>query len=153
MRVATLLLPIVAVLFTSSAQAAPSAAEQATLACVAKAEGAGSGLACFGAIYAACVKPANADDAACGARELAFWQSQMDKAWKDAKPEIDGYAELKPDQLAAQKAFDTYRMKSCAIADKVDPGTMPGRSALCRAEITAQRALLLRRIAYSLGEH
>ena len=149
-----IILAVTGLMLCAGAAQAAGSADKATLACVTKAEDGGvSGLKCFGTIYADCMKAANADDSVCGTKELAFWQSEMDKAWSDAKSGIDGYPEIKPDQMAAQKAFNDYRTKTCAIADKVDPGTMPGRSALCRAEITAQRALTLRRISYSLGEH
>lgn len=147
-------LSVAATMLLAGAAHAAGPAEKTALACIAKVEQEGvSGLKCFGTVYADCMKSANADDAACGARELSFWQSEHDKAWKDAKPGIDGYAEMRPAQMAAEKEFNDYRQKACAIADKVDPGTMPGRSALCRAEITAQRALMLRKIVYSLGEH
>lgn len=143
-----------AVMVFAGAASAAGGADKATLACVTKAEDSSvSALKCFGTVYADCMKGANADDAVCGTRELAFWQPELDRAWKDAKLALDGYAEMKPDQVAAQKAFSDYREKSCFIADKVDPGSIPGRAALCRAEITAQRALMLRRISYSLGEH
>ena len=108
---------------------------------------------CIGLIQAECLKPADADPAACAAKELAFWQGQLDGTLKRATKAVAAYPEMAKPQGDAQKAWLVFRDKACAIADHVDPGTMPGGSAFCRAEVTAERVFMLRRIIASLEEH
>ena len=107
---------------------------------------------CIGMIFADCTKAANADDRACGAKELAFWQGQLDATFKRALKD-SVYPNMAKDQGDAQKAWLVFRDKACVLADNVDPGTMPGGSAYCRAEVTAERVFMLRRVVYSLEEH
>ena len=134
--------------------AGPTPDGKKVTACMDAADTAGkSSASCIGMILAACNTKPDADDPACTAKELAFWQGQLDTSLKDALASEAAYPEIVQDQKDAQKAWLVFRTKACAIADKVDPGTMPGGSAYCRAEVTAQRVFMLRRIAASLGEH
>jgi uncharacterized protein YecT (DUF1311 family) len=156
MRTVGLLLIILA--FGASAipaAAGPADAAHKTLACLDKAEAdQTSTFVCIGIIQSSCL--ANNPDpsaSACAAKELQFWQVQLDKSWTAAQASLRGYPEMLPDQTAAQKLFLQYRDKSCAIADKVDPGTMPGGSAACQAKETALRVIGLRAIVASLSEH
>jgi uncharacterized protein YecT (DUF1311 family) len=107
---------------------------------------------CIGMIFADCNKAPNADMNACGAKELAFWQGQLDTTLKRALKDAV-YPNMAKDQGDAQRAWLIFRDKACVLADNVDPGTMPGGSAYCRAEVTAERVFMLRRIVYSLEEH
>jgi len=133
--------------------AAASPAEKPAAACLASAQDAGSDVShCVGLIAAAC-KKSGGDDADCAKKELAFWQAELGTAWKEAKPLLAGYPDLAHDQTAAQALWLQYRDKSRAIADKVDPGTMPGGSAACRMRETAARAIAVRSIVDSLSEH
>jgi len=128
--------------------------EKKVVACMdaADAEGKFAG-GCIGVITAECLKPADADPAACAAKELAFWQGQLDTTLKRATKAVASYPDMAKPQSDAQKAWLVFRDKACAIADHVDPGTMPGGSAGCRAEVTAERVFMLRRIIASLEEH
>ncbi|HEY1632066.1 MAG TPA: lysozyme inhibitor LprI family protein [Rhizomicrobium sp.] len=144
---------IAAVALGLTAPALGTPAEKPTLACLETAQDNGADPQhCVGLIVASC-KRAGASDVDCAARELAFWQSKLDKAWKEAKPVLAGYPDLARDQRDAQALWLQYRDKSCAIADKVDPGTMPGGSAACRMRETAARAIAVGSIVDSLSEH
>lgn len=137
-----------------SAHAAPPDPAWKTVACMVSADAAGTFAgACIGMIYADCMKPAGADAGRCGGRELAFWQGQLDRTLKQAMASVAAYPDMVKPQSDAQKAWLAFRDKSCVIADHVDPGTMPGGSAYCRAEVTAERVFMLRRIIVSLEEH
>jgi len=150
---AILIAAVAAMACWGSAAATPDTAKK-TLSCVAAAEAKlASPGPCVGIITAACV--AGKDEGAqetCAAQELAFWQAQLDKSWKQAGPLLKG-AHLLDDQAAAQKLWLQYRDKSCTIADKVDPGMMPGGSARCRMEETAARTFAVRAIVDALSEH
>jgi uncharacterized protein YecT (DUF1311 family) len=133
--------------------AAPAIDGKKVAACMDAADDAGKFAGnCIGMIFADCNKAPNADINACGAKELAFWQGQLDATLKRARKDL-AHADEAKDQSDAHKAWLTFRDKACAIADTVDPGTMPGGSAYCRAEVTAERVFMLRRITYSLEEH
>jgi uncharacterized protein YecT (DUF1311 family) len=137
-----------------SAHAAPPDPAGKTLACMVSAEAAGTFAGpCIGMIYAACMKPAGANAGRCGGRELTFWQAQLDTTLKQAMAAVAAYPDMVKPQSEAQKAWLAFRDRACMIADHVDPGTMPGGSAYCRAEVTAERVFMLRRIIVSLEEH
>ncbi|HJW41204.1 MAG TPA: hypothetical protein VJ476_08245, partial [Rhizomicrobium sp.] len=111
---------------TLSAQAAPPDPARKTIACMASADVAGTFAGgCIGLIYADCMKPPNADSGRCGARELAFWQGQLDTTLKQSTAAVAGYPDMMKPQSDAQKSWLAFRGKACAIADHVDPGTMP----------------------------
>ncbi len=137
----------------AGAAPAPAVDGKKVTACMDAADNAGkfSG-PCIGMIYADCNKQPNADNSACAAKELAFWQGQLDATFKRAMKD-SVYPGMAKDQGDAQKAWLIFRDKACVIAGNVDPGTMPGGSAYCRAEVTAERVFMLRRITYSLEEH
>ena len=147
----------VLLLAVSAAHAAAADAAKKTRACLAAAQTQGGNpQLCVGLIAAACLKTAKDEDmpeAACAAQELAFWQTELDRNWKALQPLLAGFPEAKGPQLAAQKAWLDYRDKSCAVADKVDPGMMPGGTARCRMEETAARAIALRQLVDALSEH
>lgn len=145
------LFAIAALVLAAPAHAASADSGKATLTCLDSADSNGTDPGrCVGTISAACMHGGpDPSESACAARELAFWQGQLDKAWKEAKPLLATY----PEQVEAQALWLKYRDKSCAMADKVDPGTMPGGSASCRMRETAARAIAVRTIAYSLSEH
>jgi len=152
MRLGLLSFAIAAVL--SGVPAAAAVPQKAVTACMDTADAADKLPAnCLGLILADCKKAPNADENACAAKELAFWSEQLGSVLKAATAAMSGYPELAKPQGDAQKAWLLFRDKACAIADKVDPGTMPGGSAWCRAEVTAERVFMLRRISASLGEH
>jgi len=143
-----------------AASAAPAAAADTAKkaqTCLAAAEmQGGNKQLCVGLIAAACLKTAKDEqtpEAACAARELAFWQAELDRNWKALQPLLAGFPEAKGPQLAAQKTWLDYRDKSCAVADKVDPGMMPGGTARCRMEETAARAIALNQLVDALSEH
>ena len=137
-----------------SAQAAAPDPGKKIIACMDAADAAGKFAGgCIGIIQADCPKPADADPSACAGKELAFWQGQLDITLKRATKAVAGYPEMAKPQSDAQKAWLVFRDKACAIADHVDPGTMPGGAAACRAEVTAERVFMLRRIVASLEEH
>lgn len=150
-----LVLAVLAMLASLAPSTASAAVDGKTVvACMDAADAAGKFAgACIGLLYADCNKLPNAGDAACAAKELAFWQGQLDTMLKRATKDVAGDPALVKDQADAQKSWTTFRDKACGIADKVDPGTMPGGSANCRAEVTAERVFMLRRIAASLEEH
>jgi uncharacterized protein YecT (DUF1311 family) len=135
------------------AAAAPAADGKKVVACLDTADAADTFAgSCIGLIFADCNKGPNADANACGAKELAFWQGQLDTTFKRALKD-SVYPHMAKDQGDAQKAWIIFRDKACLLADNVDPGTMPGGSAYCRAEVTAERVFMLRRIVFSLEEH
>jgi uncharacterized protein YecT (DUF1311 family) len=149
-----LIFAIAALVLAGAAHAAPSGPIDARVLCLKSASDNGRDPSrCVGVVYAACMKAPNAAEADCNARELAVWQGVLDDAWKLAKPLLAAYPDVARDQTDAQALWLKYRDKSCAIADKVDPGTMPGGSAACRARETAARVVDLRGIIYSLSEH
>jgi uncharacterized protein YecT (DUF1311 family) len=145
------LFAIAALMLTGPAHAASADPGKATLTCIDSAVSKGTDSErCVGAISVACMRDGpDRSESACFTRELAFWQVLLDKAWKEAKPLLADF----PEQIEAQALWLKYRDKSCAIADKVDPGTMSGGSAACRARETAARVVDLRGIIYSLSEH
>jgi uncharacterized protein YecT (DUF1311 family) len=149
-----LLAAVFAALVIPPAQAAATSADgKKVVACMDAADNADKFAgSCIGMIFADCNKAPNADMKACGARELAFWQGQLDTTLKRALKDAV-YPNMAKDQGDAQKAWLTFRDKACVLADNVDPGTMPGGSAYCRAEVTAERVFMLRRIIFSLEEH
>ncbi len=151
LEIRALFLALVALTLAAPAHAASADPGKATLACLDSADSNGTDPGrCVGAIEAACMHGGpDPSESACAAREFAFWQAQLDKAWKEAKPLLATY----PEQVEAQGLWLKYRDKSCAIADKVDPGTMPGGSAACRMRETAARAIAVRAIVDSLSEH
>jgi uncharacterized protein YecT (DUF1311 family) len=135
------------------AAAAPTADGKKVVACLDAADAADKFAgSCIGLIFADCNKRPNADANACGAKELAFWQGQLDTTFKRTLKD-SVYPNMAKDQGDAQKAWIIFRDKACLLADNVDPGTMPGGSAYCRAEVTAERVFMLRRIVFSLEEH
>lgn len=140
-------------LLATPALAAGNAAEKPALACLEAAEDSGSDAERCVELIAGPCKKSGGNDSDCAGRELAFWQAQLDAAWKKAKPLLAGYPDLARDQTAAQALWLQYRDKSCIIADKVDPGTMPGGSAACRMRETAARTIAVRAIVDSLSEH
>ena len=147
-----LLAAAIACMALPASGAAPDDGKKVT-ACMDAADNAGKFAGnCIGMIYADCNKQPNADDAACAAKELAFWQGQLDMTYKRALKD-SVYPGMAKDQSDAQKAWLTFRDRACVLADKVDPGTMPGGSAYCRAEVTAERVFMLRRVTFSLEEH
>ena len=140
--------------FAPPAQAAAPDPGKKVVACMDAADAAGKFAGgCVGMIQADCLKPADADPSACAGKELAFWQTQLDITLKRATKAVAGYPDMAKPQSDAQKAWLVFRDRACAIADHVDPGTMPGGAAACRAEVTAERVFMLRRIVASLGEH
>jgi uncharacterized protein YecT (DUF1311 family) len=148
-----LLAAAVAAFAAPVAQAAAPSADGKVVACMDAADAAGKlAGSCIGMILADCKKATKADVDACGKKELAFWQGQLDATLKRALKD-SAYPNMAKDQGDAQQAWLTFRDKACVLADNVDPGTMPGGSAYCRAEVTAERVFMLRRIIYSLEEH
>ncbi|MEJ1970724.1 MAG: lysozyme inhibitor LprI family protein [Rhizomicrobium sp.] len=149
------IVPVLAVALCALAPLPAAAASPKQVeACMAANDDAGRPqFSCIGMLYRDCTKQPNAEDAACAAGELAFWNAQL-AAWsKQAFQAVAAYPELAKDQADAQKSWSAFRDKSCTIADKVDPGMMPGGSAYCRAQVTAERVFLLRQIGTALSEH
>ena len=63
-----------------------------------------------------------------------------------------GFKEISKAVADAQKIWAQQRDALCPVFDKVDPGALPGDGAYCRMQVTAQRALLLRRLGAAVSK-
>lgn len=114
------------------------------------------GAKCIGIVADPCIKAIRDDDTsatrakACAARELAVWDEEISAALKA----IDTAGrDIKAPVAAAQKSWRDSRDRLCPAFDKIDPGMFVGGANYCRLHETAQRALMLRRLAAAVGEH
>jgi uncharacterized protein YecT (DUF1311 family) len=122
--------------------------------CLAKADKADSlGTACIGRIADPCIGKADRDTAksrACAERELAVWNAVSEAASKRVR--AGGFKEITKALTDSQKSWAQHRDALCPFFDKVEPGSLPGDAAYCRMQVTAQRALLLRRLGDAVNE-
>jgi hypothetical protein len=124
-------------------------------ACLAKADKAGDlGTACIGAIADPCTRKADNDVAkakTCAERELAVWEAVTEAATRRVR--AGGFKDISKAVADSQKSWAQQRDALCPVFDKIEPGMLPGAGAYCRMQITAQRALLLRRLGDAVNEH
>jgi hypothetical protein len=154
-----LLLTIVALLHAACLPAGaqqPSPADLKSInECLAKADKAGDlGTACIGQIADPCTRKAGNEVAkakACAERELAVWNAISDAAGRRVR--AGGFKDISQAVADSQKSWAQQRDALCPVFDKIDPGTLPGDGAYCRMQVTAQRALLLRRLGAAVNEH
>lgn len=124
-------------------------------ACLAKSDRSGEfGAACIGTIADPCTQAAGGDTTrvkACAERELAVWDAVAAAATKRVR--AGGFKVISKAVADSQKSWAQQRDALCPVFDKVDPGTLPGDGAYCRMQVTAHRALLLRRLGAAVNEH
>jgi hypothetical protein len=146
---------LLALCLSAEAKPASPADLKAINGCLASADKAGEfGAACIGTIADPCTQKAGSDVArakACAERELAVWDAVAEAA--TARVRAGGFKDISKAVADSQKSWAQQRDALCPVFDKVDPGTLPGDGAYCRMQVTAQRALLLRRLGAAVNEH
>ena len=146
---------LLALCMSADAKPASPADLKAINACLASADKAGEfGSACIGTIADPCTQKAGSGIAkakACAERELAVWDAVAEAATKRVR--AGGFKDISKAVADSQKSWAQQRDALCPVFDKVDPGTLPGDGAYCRMQVTAHRALLLRRLGAAVNEH
>jgi hypothetical protein len=146
----------IVLIFPLMASAASSPPDRKSIAACLEAAADEFGVKCIGIVADPCIKAIKDDDTsaskakACAARELAVWDEEIGAALKA----IDTAGrDIKAPVAAAQKSWRESRVRLCPAFDKIDPGMFVGGANYCRLHETAQRALMLRRLAAAVGEH
>ena len=136
------------------AQAAP-ADMKAISDCLKKADDSGAlGANCIGIVADPCVEKSdkmNAKTKACAARELAVWTALTEGASK--RVNAGGFKDIRTAVAESHKGWMQLRDKLCPVFDKIEPGFLPADGTYCRMQVTAHRALLLRRLGDAVNEH
>lgn len=112
------------------------------------------GTNCIGRISGTCMRKADNDVAktkACAERELAVWITVSEAAGKLVR--AGGFKDITKAVADSQRSWVQQRDALCPVFDKIEPGMVPGGAAYCRMQVTAQRALLLRRLGAAVNEH
>jgi hypothetical protein len=140
----------------ASAQLAAAPADTKTISdCLKKAEDAGQlGNNCIGIVADPCVEKSdkmNATTKACAARELAVWTALTEAAKKRVR--AGGFKDVSAAVAESDKGWMQLRDKLCPVFDKIEPGFLPADGTYCRMQVTAHRALLLRRLGDAVNEH
>ena len=145
---------LLALCLSVEAKPASPADLKAVNACLASADKAGEfGAACIGTIADPCLQAAGGETTrakACAERELAVWDAVAEAATRRIR--AGGFKEISKAVADAQKIWAQQRDALCPVFDKVDPGALPGDGAYCRMQVTAQRALLLRRLGAAVSK-
>lgn len=156
MKVWTVCLVAIALAWPVAASAASSTQDKTPISTCLEGAADGLGTGCIGIVADPCIKALKDDDTratkakACAARELAVWEKEMSSALKA----IDSAGrDVKAPVALAQKPWRESRERLCPAFDKIDPGMFVAGATYCRLHETAQRALLLRRLAEAVGEH
>ena len=145
---------VVAALFAGAAQAQPTAQDADAIKACLKRQEAALGHACIGIVADPCTEAAGGDAAkrkACADRERAVWQAELEAALRGVRK--GGFKDITESVTQAQKSWETSLRTLCPIFGKIEPGTLPGDAATCTMVETANRALLLRRLAWAVNEH
>jgi hypothetical protein len=111
------------------------------------------GTRCIGAVADPCRAKANNEtdkNRACAQRELLVWNALTEAAGKRVR--AGGFKEITAALAQSDKSWKEQRDALCPVFDKVEPGSLPGDAAYCRMQITANRALLLRRLGDAVNE-
>ena len=123
--------------------------------CLKKADDSGAlGASCIGIVADPCVEKSDKTSAktkACAARELAVWTALTEGASKRVK--AGGFKDISAAVAESDKGWTQLRDKLCPVFDKIEPGFLPGDGTYCRMQVTAHRALLLRRLGDAVNEH
>ena len=125
--------------------------------CLKKADSAdpfGLGNNCIGLVADPCVEKSDKTGAktkACAARELAVWTALTEGASKRVK--AGGFKDISAAVAESDKGWIQLRDKLCPVFDKIEPGFLPADGTYCRMQVTAHRALLLRRLGDAVNEH
>jgi uncharacterized protein YecT (DUF1311 family) len=112
------------------------------------------GTSCIGLIADPCRAKTNNDtdkNRACAARELAVWNAILETAGKHVR--AGGFKEITKALADSEKAWTAQREVLCPTFDKIEPGFLPGDANYCRMQITANRALLLRKLGAGVNPH
>ena len=137
------------------AQLAMPADTKAISDCLTKADDAGQlGNNCIGIVADPCVEKSDkmgARTKACAARELAVWTALTEGASKRVK--AGGFKDISAALAESDKGWTQLRDKLCPAFDKIEPGFLPADGTYCRMQVTAHRALLLRRLGDAVNEH
>jgi len=144
----------VAALLAVAAQAQPTATDTGAIKACLKRQEAALGHACIGVVADPCTDAAGGDTAkskACADRERAVWQAELDAALRGIRQ--GGFKDIIESVTQAQKSWENSLRTLCPIFGKIEPGTLPGDAATCTMIETANRALLLRRLAWAVNEH
>ncbi len=88
---------------------------------------------------------------ACAERELAAWIAVSESANKLVR--AGGFKDISKAVADSQRSWLQQRDALCPVFDKIEPGFLAGGAAYCRLQVTAQRALLLRRLGAAVNEH
>ena len=64
-----------------------------------------------------------------------------------------GFKEISTAVAEFDKGWIQLRDKLCPVFDKIEPGFLPADGTYCRMQVTAHRALLLRRLGDAVNEH
>lgn len=149
---------VVLILLIATAQAAhaqqPAASElKAINDCLKNADSNGKlGTSCIGLVADPCRAKADNDtekNRACARRELAVWNAILETASKRVRG--GGFKEIAKALSDSEKAWAAQRDALCPAFDRVEPGFLPGDANYCRMQITANRALLLRKLGDSVN--
>lgn len=159
MRLTASILIALALLFPSPAFAqAPAPADTKLISdCLEKADSAeplGVGNNCIGIVADPCVEKSDkmgARTKACAARELAVWTALTEAAKKRVR--AGGFKDIIAALAESDKGWTQLRDKLCPAFDKIEPGFLPADGTYCRMQVTAHRALLLRRLGDAVNEH
>lgn len=112
------------------------------------------GHACIGILADPCIAAAEGDAAkskACAQRELRVWQVELEAALRGVRK--GGFKEIGETVTQSQRSWEASQRALCPVFGKIDPGMMPGGADYCTMVETANRALLLRRLAEAVNEH
>lgn len=151
-----LLLPILLTVTPQAAQAQqPAAADLKVINdCLKSADSKDRlGASCIGLVADPCRAKGNNDtdkNRACAKRELAVWNAILETASKRVRG--GGFKEISQALAQSDKSWAAQRDALCPVFDKVEPGSLPGDANYCRMQITANRALLLRRLGDAVNE-
>lgn len=111
------------------------------------------GTSCIGLVADPCrAKAKNETDKnrACAHREVLVWNALTEAAGKRVR--AGGFKEITAVLAQSDKSWKEQRDSLCPVFDKVEPGSLPGDAAYCRMQITANRALLLRKLGDAVNE-
>jgi hypothetical protein len=137
------------------AQLAMPADTKAITECLEKADDGGAlGNNCIGIVADPCVEKSDKMSArtkVCAARELAVWTALTEAASKRVK--AGGFKDIIAAVAESNKGWTQLRDKLCPAFDKIEPGFLPADGTYCRMQVTAHRALLLRRLGDAVNEH
>lgn len=149
---------VVSMLLAPLAFAQPAPADlKAINDCLEKADSAeplGVGNNCIGIVADPCVEKSDkmgARTKACAARELAVWTALTEAAKKRVR--AGGFKDIIAALAESDKGWTQLRDKLCPAFDKIEPGFLPADGTYCRMQVTAHRALLLRRLGDAVNEH